>query len=199
MDHNKRFPLKHPSLIPSGSLMDFHLDHTTALLARTPAALDALLRDLPAAWTEAREGDGTMSPREVVAHLIDADQTNWMPRVETILRAGQAEPLPSFDRYAKIRANADTPLAALLDEFTAIRTTRLEQLRALALTPVQLSLTGAHPALGTVTVAQVLAAWTAHDLTHLHQISRLLAHQYREAVGPFARFLGVLHCTGHSS
>lgn len=179
--------------------MRFDMEDAAALLARTPAALDALLRGLPAAWTEAREGDGTMSSREVIAHLIDADQTNWMPRVETILRAGKSEPLPSFDRYAKIRASADTPLTHLLDEFTRVRAQRLTELRALALTPAQLSLIGQHPALGTVTVSEVLAAWTAHDLTHLHQISRLLAQQYRDAVGPFARFLGVLHCTGHGA
>ncbi|MDR3742038.1 MAG: DinB family protein [Terracidiphilus sp.] len=179
--------------------MDFHLDQAATLLARTPATLDAQLRALPAAWTEAREGDGTMSPREVVAHLIDADLTNWMPRVETILRSGETEPFPSFDRFAKIRASADAPLTALLDEFTHVRAQRLTELHALALTPSQLALRGAHPALGIVTVSEVLAAWTAHDLTHLHQIARLLAHQYRDAVGPFARFLGVLHCTAHGA
>lgn len=179
--------------------MDFKLADATALLARTPAALDALLRPLPAAWTEAREGAGTMSPREIVAHLVDADETNWMPRVGTILRAGTDEPLPAFDRYAKIRASAETPLAVLLDEFAATRARRLAELEALALTPERLALCGAHPALGTVTVAEVLAAWTAHDLTHLHQLSRLLAGQYREAVGPFARFLGVLRCEAHGA
>ncbi len=178
--------------------MNFDLSYTIALLARTPAALNALLRDLPAAWTESCEGEKTMTPREVVAHLIDADLTNWLARAHVILEFGASQPIPAFDRYAKIRASAATPLASLLDEFALTRAAKLDELRALHLTSADLEKRGHHPALGSITLANLLAAWTAHDLTHLHQISRILAHQYREAVGPFNRFLGVLQCEGHS-
>lgn len=179
--------------------MNFDLDLTVALLARTPAVLNAQLRNLPAAWTDAREGPDTMSPREVVAHLVGADITNWMPRLNAILHNGMTQPLPPFDREAQIRENAATLLPALLDEFSAMRSRRLSELAALHLTPTDLARTGTHPALGTVTAAQLLATWAAHDMTHLHQIARILAHQYRDAVGPWSRFLGVLHCNGHSA
>ena len=39
----------------------------------------------------------------------------------------------------------------------------------------------------------------AHDLTYVHQISRVMAHQYRQAVGLFCVYLGVPHGSGHSS
>ncbi|HVZ82636.1 MAG TPA: DinB family protein [Terracidiphilus sp.] len=177
--------------------MNFDLDSASALLARTPAALDSLLRGLPACWTEANEGEKTMTPREVVAHLIDADQTNWLTRIRAILEHGALQPIPGFDRYAKIRASAKTPIADLLDEFTAVRAAKLDELRALHLMPDDLKKHGQHPALGAVTVSELVATWTAHDLTHLHQVSRILAHQYADAVGPFERFLGVLKCEGH--
>ncbi len=178
--------------------MNFDLANAIALLARTPAVLNALLRDLPAAWTECCEGEKTMTPREVVAHLIDADLTNWLTRARVILEFGESQPIPAFDRYAKIRESRETSLAALLDEFAATRADKLDELSALHLTPASLAIRGHHPALGPITLAELLAAWTVHDLTHLHQISRILAHQYREAVGPFNRFLGVLKCEGHS-
>jgi hypothetical protein len=179
--------------------MNFNLDLTLALLARTPAVLNAQLLNLPDAWTDACEGPGTMSPRQVVAHLIGADLTNWMPRLKAILRHGVTQPLPPFDREAQIRDSAAAPLPTLLNEFSAIRTQRLAELGTLQLTPAELERTGTHPALGTVTAAQLLATWAAHDMTHLHQIARILAHQYRDAVGPWSRFLGVLHCNGHSA
>jgi hypothetical protein len=55
-----------------------------------------------------------------------------------------------------------------------------------------------HPTLGSVTLSQLLATWAAHDMTHLHQLSRVLAYQYKAAVGPWSAFLGVMQCAGHS-
>jgi hypothetical protein len=80
-----------------------------------------------------------------------------------------------------------------------LRSGNLDQLRALNIHPEDLERRGRHPALGTVTLSQLLATWAAHDLTHLHQISRVMAHQYSEAVGPWSKFLGVMQCAGHSS
>jgi hypothetical protein len=176
---------------------DFEL--TIALLSRAPATLNALLRDLPNAWTLSDEGKDTMTPREVVAHLIDADLTNWIPRAQVILQHGEQHPLPSFDRFGKIRASRDRSLSQLLDEFAKVRSQKLDELREFNLRPEDLVKSGRHPALGVITLSQLLAAWTTHDLTHLHQISRILAHQYGQAVGPFHRFLGVLQCAGHSA
>ncbi len=178
--------------------MEHNLDHAVALLSRTPAALNTLLRDLPSAWTESNEGDGTWSAREVIAHLIHCEHTNWVPRAKRILESGESKPFDSLNREAHLKENPDTPLPELLDEFARLRAANLEELRALQIGPHELALKGKHPALGSLTLAELLSAWTVHDMTHLHQISRILAHQYREAAGPFARYLGVLKCDGHS-
>jgi hypothetical protein len=179
--------------------MEQNLNHTIALLARTPAALNALLRDLPEAWTHQNEGENTWSPFDIVGHLIHGEYTDWMPRAKTILEFGETKAFEPFDREAFKRESKDKSLPQLLDEFAHLRSNNLGQLRALNLQPKDLERRGRHPALGVVTLSQLLATWAAHDLTHLHQISRVMAHQYREAVGPWSKFLGVHQCTGHSS
>ena len=176
--------------------MQNHLDNTLALLERTPAALDALLRGLPNAWTECDEGQNTWSATMVVAHLVYGEQEDWIPRMRLILESGGT--FVPFDREGHVRYSRGKTLAQLLDEFAQARAKGLDAVRALKLTPEDLQRTGRHPSLGVVTLSQLLATWAAHDLTHLHQISRILAYQYRDAVGPWSKFLGVLHCAGHS-
>jgi DinB superfamily len=180
-------------------MKEHNLQHTTSLLARTPAALNALLRDLPEAWTLRNEGENTWSAFDVIGHLIHAERTDWMPRARTILQFGEARPFESFDRWGHERESRGKSLAQLLDEFARLRSENLVELRALNLREEDLELRGRHPALGVVTLSQLLATWAAHDLTHLHQISRIMAHQYQEAVGPWSAYLGVLKCAGHSS
>jgi len=175
------------------------LDHTTALLSRTPAMLDALLRDLPDVWTLGNEGDKTWSPFDVVGHLIHGERTDWMPRVRMILQHGETRVFESFDRAGHDREVQGRSLPQLLDIFTRARADSLNELRVLDLQPADLQRTGRHPVFGVVTLSQLLATWAAHDLTHLHQISRVMAHQYRDAVGPWSAYLGVLQCAGHSS
>jgi hypothetical protein len=179
--------------------MEHNLQHTISLLSRTPPALDALLRDLPETWTLRNEGENTWSAFDVVGHLIHADRTDWMPRVRTILQFGEAQPFAPFDRSGQAREIKGKSLGQLLDEFAHVRSENLGQLRALNLRQEDLELRGRHPALGVVTLSELLATWAAHDLTHLHQISRVMAHQYRETVGPWSEYLGVLQCAGHSS
>ena len=179
--------------------MDFDLPNTIALLSRTPATLNALLRDLPDAWVLSNEGDNTWTPTAVVAHLIHGEHTDWMVRARLILRSGEAEPFQPVDRSAHLRLAQEKSLSELLDNFTQIRAQNLTELRALHLQPADLARRGIHPSFGPVTLAQLFATWATHDLTHLHQISRILAHQYREAVGPWIKFLGVLQCSGHSA
>ena len=179
--------------------MEHNLEHTISLLARTPAALNAFLRDLPDAWTFQNEGENTWSAFDVVGHLIHVERTSWLPKVKRILEFGEARPFEPVDRWAQLRENQGKPLAQLLDEFARLRSENLAGLRALNLRPEQFGLHGRHPSLGTVTLTEVLATWAAHDLNHLHQISRVMAHQYRDAVGPWNRYLGVLHCSGHSA
>jgi hypothetical protein len=179
--------------------MEQNLQQTIALLAGTPAALNALLRDLPESWTLANEGENTWNPYDIVAHLIHCEHTDWMPRTKMILQFGETKTFAPFDRSGHTRVPKGKSVPQLLDEFAALRTKSLDELRSLNLQPSDLTRRGQHPAFGTVTLSQLLATWTTHDLTHLHQISRVMAHQYREAVGPWNIYLGVLHCTGHSS
>jgi hypothetical protein len=179
--------------------MTRQLEHTISLLSRTPAALEALLRDLPDAWTLANEGDNTWSPFDVLGHLIHGERTDWIPRVKMVLQAGESKTFERFDRFAQARESQGKSLGELLEEFARVRSENLRELRQLNLQPADLERRGRHPVLGVVTLSQLLATWAAHDLTHLHQISRVMAHQYRDAVGPWIRYLGVLQCAGHSA
>lgn len=179
--------------------MEHDLQDTLSLLARTPAALNALLRELPEMWTSRNEGENTWSAFDVVGHLIHAERTDWMPRVKVVLEFGEAQPFAAFDRWGMLRETQGKSLGQLLDEFAHLRSENLDQLRGLNLQRADLQRCGRHPALGVVTLSELLATWAAHDLTHLHQISRVMAHQYREAVGPWSAYLGVLRCAGHSS
>jgi DinB superfamily len=176
----------------------FNLNETIALLERIPASVDALLRGLSDLWVRDNEGKDTWSPYDIVGHLIFGEQTDWMPRVRMILDHGEARPFEPFDRLAQMRGSQHTPLEKLLDDFTRLRKESLTALRALNLQPEDLSRRGRHPALGVVTLSELLAAWAVHDLTHLHQLSRVMAYQYRDAVGPWSAYMGVLQCNGHS-
>ena len=179
--------------------MQYNLQDSIALLTRTPAVLDALLRGLPDSWTLRNEGEKTWSAFDVVGHLIHGERTDWMPRAKMILQFGESKAFEPFDRWAQERESQGKTLAQLLDEFAGLRTANLDELRAMNLKPEDLSRRGHHPALGAVTLSQLLATWAVHDLTHLHQVSRVMACQYREVVGPWSAYLGVLHCTGHSA
>lgn len=179
--------------------MEHNLQQTLALLSRTPVMLDALLRDLPEAWTHGKEGEDSWSPFEIVGHLIHAERTDWMPRLRIILQSGETQPFGPFDRLGHVRESQGKSLGELLDEFARARAGSLDDLRALNLRPEDLARRGRHPALGAVTLGELLATWAVHDLTHLHQISRVMAQQYREAVGPWSAYLGVLQCNGHSA
>lgn len=170
-----------------------------ALLERTPVVLDALLRNLPESWTERAEGPGTWTVFDIVGHLIHGERTDWMPRVKIILESGDTRAFEAFDRLAQQRESAGKSLPELLNLFARLRHENLDALRSLNLQPPDLERRGRHPALGVVTLGQLISTWVVHDLTHLHQISRVMAHQYRDAVGPWSAYLGVLQCQGHSA
>lgn len=174
------------------------MDDCLVLLERTPTALAALLGGLPDAWTRRDEGAGTWSAYDVIGHLRYCEREDWIPRVRRILAEGEAVALTPLDRWAQARENATETLAARLDGFARMRTGNLQALRSLNLHADDMARRGQHPSLGVVTLGQLLATWAAHDLTHLHQIARVLAHQQRSAVGPWRRYLGVLRCDGHS-
>jgi hypothetical protein len=179
--------------------MEQPLQQTIALLARTPATLNAFLRELPDSLTRQNEGVDTWSAYDIVGHLVYAERTDWMPRVKMILEFGETRAFEKFDRLGQVKESQGKSLEQLLDEFVRVRAENLSELCALNLQNEDLKRRGQHPSLGVVTLSQLLATWAAHDLTHLHQLSRIMAHQYRDAVGPWSAYLGVLQCAGHSS
>ena len=181
------------------SLTEFSLGECVAVLTRTPATLDALLHGLPDMWVGGNEGKDTWSAFDIVGHLIFGERTDWMPRVRIILETGEARPFDPFDRLAQFKESREKSLEQLLDDFARLRGENLAALQALNLQHEDLTRRGMHPALGRVQLAQLLATWAVHDLTHLHQLSRVMAHQYRDAVGPWSAYLGVLQCAGHSA
>jgi hypothetical protein len=170
----------------------FDLSEATALLARTPGTLDALLRELPPAWLVAHEGGESWSPTDVVGHLIHGERTDWMPRARLIHEHGDSVAFPPFDRLAQHHESAGKALPALLDEFASLRETNLRDLLAMGLDAGSLDRPGRHPALGAVTLRQLLATWVAHDLDHLMQVARVLATQYSDEVGPWRAYLRII-------
>jgi hypothetical protein len=181
------------------SLTEFHVDDSVAVLTRTPATLDALLRGMPDIWVRRNEGNDTWSAFDIVGHLIFGERTDWIPRARIILEQGEARAFDPFDRFAQFKESQGKSLEQLLDEFARLRKENLAALRTLNLQPEDLKRQGKHPELGVVTLAELLATWAMHDLTHLHQLSRVMASQYRQTVGPWSAYLGVLQCSGHSA
>lgn len=172
--------------------MEFDLQEAIEVLSRTPGALRALLQDLPPGWTSNDEGPDTWSPYDVLGHLIHGERADWIARLTTILEHGEARTFESFDRFAQFRESQGKSLGDLLDELAELRERNLETLRGLDLQPEQLELRGRHPDFGTVTLGQLLATWTVHDLGHIAQIARVMAHQYADHVGPWEAYLPVL-------
>jgi len=172
--------------------MRFELASAREVLSRTPSALDRLVRDLPDAWTRENEGPDTWSVFDVVGHLIHGELTDWIPRARIILEHGASRPFEPFDRFAQLEANKGKSLNELLDRFSELRAESLAALDALRLTPEQLRLEGRHPALGTVTLSQLLSTWVVHDLGHLRQVVRVMAKCYGGEVGPWSAYTRIL-------
>jgi DinB superfamily len=172
--------------------MDFDLDVSLGLLERTPPTLRAMLEGVPEPWVRANEGAETFSPFDVVGHLIDGEETDWIPRARIILARSADPRFTPYDRFRHRHRNVGRSLRSLLDEFARLRADNLARLRSWQLTAADLDLTGIHPTFGPVNLRQLLAAWVAHDLGHVAQVARVLAKQYRTAVGPWVPYLPVL-------
>ena len=169
----------------------FALDDSLAILSRTPTVLDHWLRGLPRSWIHDNEGPDTWSPYDVVGHLIHGETTDWISRAQIILEHGDTRPFEPFDRFAQLD-KTDESIDQRLDEFTTLRRASLEALVGMALTPTDLQRRGHHPELGQVTLGELLATWTAHDLNHIVQIARVMARRYRDDVGVWREYLGVM-------
>ena len=174
------------------SSQPFDLRAGIAVLERTPVTLREMLAGLPSQWTDGDEGPETWSPYVVVGHLVHGERTDWIPRARLILGQGANRRFEPFDRFAQFRESKGKSLEKLLDEFADLRRRNLATLRDWRLTAQQLDLEGEHPELGAVTLGQLLATWVAHDLGHVAQIARVMARQYRDAIGPWRAYLTIM-------
>lgn len=172
--------------------MQFDLPSATAVLARTPQTFAALLGGIGPQWFDATEGAESWSPYIILGHLIHGEQTDWVPRAELIRAQGTDRRFSPYDRFAQFHESAGKSMADLLDEFARLRAANLETVAGWQLTATDFALTGEHPAFGEVTLRQLLATWVAHDLSHIAQVARVMARQYREAVGPWREYLPIL-------
>jgi len=175
----------------------FDLDNSIDVLSRTPGSIRALLDGLGENWIRGNEGGETFSPFDVVGHLIDGEETDWIPRARIVLARGANPTFEPYDRFRHLERNKGRSLGSLLEEFERLRAENLDVLRSWQLSANDLDLPANHPRLGQVSLSQLLAAWVVHDLGHIAQISRVMAKQYRDAVGPWVPFLPVL--TDHES
>ncbi|RKN79301.1 DinB family protein [Ulvibacterium marinum] len=175
--------------------MKFELETAIPILERTPTVLRALLQDLPEKWIRENEGEDTWSPFDVVGHLIHGEKTDWMIRTALILEKGSNPTFEPFDRFAQFENSKGKTVESLLDEFEGLRKDNLTELKSRNLTSVDYGRTGIHPEFGEVTLAQLLSAWVVHDLGHIAQISRTMAKQYKNEVGPWTKYLTILNYT----
>lgn len=168
--------------------MRFDLQDALEVLERTPATLRALLGGISDRWAKRNEGGESWSPHDVVGHLVHGEKTDWIARARIILEHGEARAFDPFDRFAQL--GDESSLEERLDAFESLRAENLAQLKRMDLS--DLGRTGRHPELGTVTLGQLLATWVAHDLSHVRQIARTMARQYRDEVGPWRAYLTAL-------
>ena len=172
--------------------MIFNLSDSIALLSRTPIILTSLLNGLPDPWITNNDGDQTWSPYDIVGHLIHGEKTDWIPRARIILSDQQDKTFVPFDRFAQNEESKGKSIEQLLSEFSKLRTENVEELKAMNITSKKLEMTGIHPELGVATLAQLLATWTAHDLNHIRQMTRVMARNYKEEAGPWRAYMPIL-------
>ncbi len=173
--------------------MNFSISHSVEILERTPEVLIAMLKEISKDWTNCNEGPDTWSVFDVVGHLIHGEKTDWIPRSEIMLSDKADKTFEPFDRFAQFRESEGKTLNDLLIEFKSLRQKNLEYLRLKNLSTSEFEVTGIHPEFGDVTLSQLIAAWTVHDLEHIAQISRIMSKQYKSEVGPWSKYLKVLN------
>jgi|SRR6185312_7275644 len=171
--------------------MEFDIDKSIEILERTPRVVEDLLKGLSDDWTMHNEGGDTWSPYDVVGHLIHAEKTDWVPRMDKILLDGDKK-FEAFDRFAQFKDSKGKSLSILISEFKILRKESIATLRRKNITSDDLMKKGIHPAFGEVTLRQLLSTWVVHDFTHIAQIVRVMAKQYKEETGPWIEYLGVL-------
>jgi len=172
--------------------MTFEIDKAIEILERTPLAIETLLKGISEEWLKNNEGENTWSPYTIVGHLIHGEKTDWIPRAKIMLSDAQNKTFEPFDRFAQMRENQDKSIDELLAEFKDLRSQNLQELKSLQINNSKLSSKGVHPELGEVSLEELLSTWVVHDLGHISQITRVMAKQYKNEVGAWKAYLGIL-------
>ena len=172
--------------------MKFNLDEAITILQKTPIVLLAMLADLDQKWTDQNEGNETWSPYDIIGHLIHGEKTDWIPRLKIILSNNEDKTFEPFDRFAQFHKHHEISLKERLNEFAELRNRNLKELNQLELKASDFEKKAIHPELGTVNLSELLATWVTHDLSHIAQICRVMAKQYREEVGPWRAYIPIL-------
>jgi hypothetical protein len=170
----------------------FNMDEAIEVLERTPKLLDSFLSGLSDAWLHCNEGEGTWNVSEVIGHLIDGEKYNWIPRLELMLQESENKAFPAFDRFSHLKDASDKTIDEKLVEFKSLRTANIDKLKTMITEERHFELTGVHPEYGEVKVRELISTWAVHDLTHISQITRVMANRYRADVGPWKSYLGIL-------
>ncbi len=173
--------------------MKYSFEGAAEILERTPAVLNTLLRNIDNGWVMSNEGPDTFSPYDVVGHLIHGEKTDWVPRAKIILEFGVSKPFTPWDRFAQYEASKGKTLQQLLDEFEAVRKENMAWFRSTNISEADLEKKGIHPVLGAITLRNLLSTWVVHDLTHIAQVTRVMAKQYKEEMGPWPEFFRILN------
>ncbi len=173
--------------------MNYDLEKSISILERTPTVVRQLLQGLHPDWLMNNEGPETFSPYDVMGHLVHGEKTDWTARVKLIFESGNKMSFEKFDRFAMYEESKGKTIGDLFDEFDKLRSENIQWFKSLGLKPGDLAKKGLHPVLGEVTLENLLATWVVHDLTHIAQICRVMAKQYKEAVGPWTEFFRLLH------
>ncbi len=172
--------------------MKFQIEKTVEILSQTPSTVKSLLGNLSDDWTKNALDSENWSPFDIVGHLIHGEETDWIPRAEIILGQGENSIFEAFDRFAQFEKSKGKTINELIETFAVLRTKNIEILGEMNLDEKKLKLKGIHPELGEVTLEQLLATWTVHDLNHIKQLVTVLAHKYAENVGVWKQYLSIL-------
>ncbi|MGB0869837.1 MAG: DinB family protein [Flavobacteriales bacterium] len=172
--------------------MEFNLSKSIEVLKNTPLVLDAYLSNLSDDWINNNEGDLTWSPYDVLGHLVFGEKTDWMVRIQIILSDSEQKIFEPFDRFAQFSDAPNETMGELIHTFKHLRAENVLKLENLNISETQLKLKGIHPEFGEVTLEQLISTWVVHDLGHIAQISRVMARQYKQEVGPWIEYLGIL-------
>ncbi len=167
--------------------MKYKVNEAIQILEKTPLVLKSLLSELNDKWIYDNEGERSWSPFDIVGHLIHGEKTDWLPRIKIILGDNDRH-FDVFDRFAQFENSKGKTINELLTEFEILRIENISLLKSLNISEKDLEKTGIHPELGLVTLREHLSTWVVHDLSHLSQITRVMAKQYKQEMGPWIKY-----------